>query len=110
MSDLTARQIFSEVLPARLQANPDKAKATNAVYQFDISGEHGGTWTLDFTKDADFVSEGAQEGAQCILGMSDTDFVSMWEGKLPGAMAMMSGKLKIKGNMGLAMKLQSFIG
>jgi putative sterol carrier protein len=41
--------------------------------------------------------------------MADTDFVDLATGKLDGTAAFMSGKLKIKGDMGLAMKLQSIL-
>ncbi|RAL21722.1 sterol-binding protein [Lujinxingia litoralis] len=110
MSDLTARSIFQEVLPANLKESPDKAKSTNAVYVFNITGDDGGTWTLDFTKDEDFVSEGESAEADCSITMKDSDFVDMWEGSLSGPQAFMMNKIKIQGNMGLAMKLQNFIG
>jgi len=42
--------------------------------------------------------------------MKDGDFVDMWEGNLPAPQAFMMGKVKIQGDMGLAMKLQNFIG
>ena len=41
--------------------------------------------------------------------MADADFVAMAEGKLDGMQAFMGGKLKIKGNMMLAQKLQSIL-
>lgn len=110
MSDLNAKKIFQEVLPANLAENPDKAKSTNAIYQFNITGDDGGTWSLDFTKDEDFVSEGETADAQCTITMKDSDFVDMWEGRLSGPQAFMMNKIKIQGNMGLAMKLQNFIG
>lgn len=110
MSDLNARKIFEEVLPANLAENPEKAKSTDAVYVFNLTGDEGGVWTLDFTKDDDFVSEGESEEAQCTVTMSDSDFVDMWEGRLNPAQAFMMNKISIQGNMGLAMKLQNFIG
>lgn len=111
MSDLslTARKIFEEDLPARLASNPS-ATASNAVYQFNIDGANGGTWTVDLTQKADFVTEGEADNAECTITMKESDFVDMWSGKLKGPQAFMMGKLKISGNMGLAMKLQSFLG
>ena len=109
MSDLNAQQIFNDILPEKLEGN-EKARSANAVYVFDLDGDTGGTWTVDLTKDADFVTEGAVDEADCTISMKEDDFVKLWEGKLPGAQAFMMGKLKIKGDMGLAMKLQNFIG
>ena len=109
MSDLTASKIFSDDLPNRLASNPSST-AANAIYQFNIDGANGGTWTVDLTKEADFVSEGEAANAECTITMKESDFVDMWTGKLKGAQAFMMGKLKIQGNMGLAMKLQSFLG
>jgi putative sterol carrier protein len=41
---------------------------------------------------------------------SSGDFMNIVGGKMNAQMAFMSGKLKIKGDMGLAMKLQKVIG
>ena len=108
MSDLTAASIFANDLPHKLE--DPSARAANAVYQFNIDGDNGGTWVVDLTKDADFVTEGEIDDAQCMITMKESDFVDLWTGKLGGPQAFMMGKLKIKGDMGLAMKLQSFLG
>lgn len=110
MSDTTAREIFETSLPEKLEKNPEDAKATNAIYVFNLSGDDGGTWTLNFKKDDDFISEGESDDAECIVTMSDSDFVDMWFGNLNPAQAFMMNKISIEGDMGLAMKLQSFIG
>ena len=110
MSETSAREIFEETLPNKLENDPEKAKATNAIYVFNLSGDDGGTWTLDFKKDEDFVSEGDSDDAECTVTMSDSDFVDMWNGDLNPAQAFMMNKISIEGNMGLAMKLQNFIG
>ena len=109
MADLTAQQIFNEQLPAKLEANADTVTDVNAVYQFNIDGDNGGTWTVDLTKDSDFVSEGAADSPDCTVSMKESDFVDMWNGDLSGANAFMFGKLTISGSMQLATKLQKFI-
>ena len=92
-----------------IQADLDKAKAVNAVYLFDLTGDDGGKWTVNL-KDAPGTSEGDAGGAQCTITMAASDFVDMVEGRLNGQMAFMSGKLKVQGDMSLAMKLQQVIG
>ena len=103
------QEIFSDTLPGRLESS-DKIEGIDATYQFNISGDDGGTWTVDFTKDSDYVTEGEADEADCVIDMKDGDFMDMWNGKLPGPQAFMMGKIKIQGDLGLAMKLQKFIG
>jgi putative sterol carrier protein len=53
------------------------------------------------------VNEGTAANSNLTLTMSSQDWLDMVGGKLPGQMAFMSGKLKLKGDMGLAMKIGS---
>lgn len=105
-----ARSIFEQELPENLAANPEKATTTNAVFVFNLTGDEGGVWTLDLTKDSDHVSEGDSDSAQCTVTMAAEDFVDMWEGNLNPVQAFMANKISVAGNMGLAMKLQNIIG
>lgn len=109
MSDLTCEEIFGTVLPEKLAGN-EKARATDAIYQFVLDGDNGGNWVVDLTKDEDQVSAGDHDEPNCTITMKADDFVELWTGKLAAPQAYMFGKLKIKGDMGLAMKLQNFIG
>jgi len=109
MGDLTSKEIFSDILPGKLEENDD-IEDIDAIYQFDVSGDDGGTWTIDFTKDEDFVSDGAHDDADCTIEVSDSDFVGMWNGALSGQQLFMMGKISVDGDMGLALKLQKFIG
>ncbi len=54
--------------------------------------------------------EGAGDNPNVTILMADNDFVDLMEGKLNATSAFMAGKLKVKGDMSLAMKLQSVIG
>ncbi len=107
---MSAQAFFNDTLPSKLAGNADTAKSIGAIYQFDITGDNGGTWTVDLTKDADFVSEGGNDGAQCTVSIDSGDFMDIVEGRLPGAQAFMLGKLKVQGDMGLAMKLTTILG
>jgi len=104
MSDLTPKVVFEERIAAGLTANADKAKEINSSYLFNIGGDAGGQWILDLTVPE--VRAGEEGGADCTIHMESTDFIDMIEGRLPGAQAFMMGKLRIEGDMGLAMKLQ----
>nr|XP_055157793.1 hydroxysteroid dehydrogenase-like protein 2 isoform X2 [Nyctereutes procyonoides] len=88
----------------------DVVKATQAVYQFELSGEDGGTWFLDLKSKGGNVGYGEPSNqADVVMSMSTDDFVKMFSGKLKPTMAFMSGKLKIKGNMALAIKLEKLM-
>uniref|UniRef100_A0AC11E7Y4 Hydroxysteroid dehydrogenase like 2 n=1 Tax=Ovis aries TaxID=9940 RepID=A0AC11E7Y4_SHEEP len=88
----------------------DVVKATQAIYQFELSGEDGGTWFLDLKSKGGNVGYGEpSDQADVVMSMSTDDFVKMFSGKLKPTMAFMSGKLKIKGNMALAIKLEKLM-
>lgn len=101
---------FETDIPAKMQNNPNASKEINAVYQFDITGPMGGTWTVDLTKTPGEVRPGADASAKCTVTCADQDFMKIVNKQLNPQMAFMSGKLKIKGDMGLAMKLTKVIG
>ncbi len=107
LASLTPKQIFEEKIGPRLTADPAKAKALNAIYQFDLTGDNGGTWTVDLTQPA--VVSGSQGKAQCTITMTSKDFVDMIAEKLNPQMAFLQGRLKVAGDMSLALKLSSIL-
>jgi len=95
-----------EDLKKRVAATPDLVQQVNGVYQFDISKD-GKTesWTVDLKNGKGSVAAGKAPKADCTLAVVDDDFVGMMTGKINSQQLFTQGKLKIKGNMGLAMKL-----
>jgi putative sterol carrier protein len=87
--------------------NKDAAKGLNTVYQFDLSGDGGGKWAVLINDDQCQIQTGAHASPNCTISMAAHDYLDMVNGKLNGQMAFMTGKLKIAGDMGLALKLQS---
>ncbi|HEV8323120.1 MAG TPA: SCP2 sterol-binding domain-containing protein [Myxococcota bacterium] len=111
MADLTPKDVFSTRIPNMLKENPARAAEVNAVYQFIITGDTGGTWVVDLKAEGGGkVSEGPRPDAQCTIECKDSDFIAIVTGKMPGPQAFMMGKLKIKGDMSLAMKLGKVLG
>jgi len=92
-----------------LQNNAAKNKGVNGVFQFDISGDDPMAFYFKLDDGAPTVGEGTADSPSITISMASADFKDMVDGKLNGTMAFMSGKLKIKGDMSLAMKLESII-
>jgi putative sterol carrier protein len=103
------KEVFEKQMPERLQNKPDVVSKINAVYQFNISGPTGGQWSVDCTKPGGAIAAGQAVAAKCTVNCTDADFLNIVNGKLNPQMAFMSGKLKIQGDMGLAMKLQQIL-
>jgi hypothetical protein len=102
----TPKETF-ETRIAGKTALPDLQKRINAVYRFEVSGPQGGNWVVDFTPGNPGVRQSDEE-AQCTVSVTDVDFMAMLAGQLDPAMAFMSGKIRVKGDKLLAMKLGQF--
>ena len=93
-------QEFFDTLPERDAA---KVEGMNNSYLFDIEG--AGQWVVNVADGAVNVSEGGGE-ADTTLSTDEESFLAITRGELNPTSAYMTGKLKIKGDMGAAMKLQ----
>ena len=98
----TVNETF-EAMPGRFRS--DKAAGVNATIQYDITGDQGGTWHAVIKDKACIVGPGPAPNPTLTLTMAAQDWLDMVSGKLSDQMAFMSGKLKLKGDMGLAMKV-----
>jgi putative sterol carrier protein len=96
----TTREFF-EALPSRV--DPERITGMNNTYVFDIEG--AGIWTVAIADGAVTVNEGAGD-ADCTFSASEETFEKITSGEQNATTAYMTGKLKIKGDMGAAMKLQ----
>ena len=107
---MNAKDILETEIPNLLKSKPEVAKDVNAVIHFNVTGDNGGTWTLDCTKAADWVTSGATGTPKMTITVSNEDFVKIREKQLNAQMAAMQGKLKFKPmDMGLAMKLAKLL-
>jgi putative sterol carrier protein len=104
----TPADVFTEINTG-LAANPSRTANMTATYQFDLSGDDGGQYHIVIKDGTAEAGPGAPENPNITISMAGSDFVALREGKLDPTMAFMSGKIKIKGDMGLAMKLQTVL-
>ena len=90
---------------------PEKAGTTKATIAFDLSGDGGGKWWVHIHDGKAESGKGdPSEPANLTLLADANDWVKIMTGKLDGTAAFMQGKLKIKGDMSLALKLQQILG
>jgi putative sterol carrier protein len=97
---MSARDFF-ESLETRI--DPAKTAGMNNSYLFDIEG--AGKWKVDVTDGKVSVTEGGED-ADAVISSSEETFDKIASGEQNPTSAYMTGKLKVKGDMGAAMKLQ----
>ena len=95
-------QEFFETLPSR--ADMSKTAGMNNSYAFDIEG--AGQWTVKVEDGSVNVVDGLEDSADCRISASQEIFQKIVAGEQNPTSAYMTGKLKLKGDMGAAMKLQ----
>ena len=93
---------FFEQLPGRVDMS--KTAGMTNTYVFDIAG--AGTWTVSVQGGRVDVREGDSGGGDVTISSSAEHFERIVNGEQNPTTAYMTGKLKVKGDVGAAMKLQ----
>jgi putative sterol carrier protein len=106
MSDVAAqvKEIF-DLMPSQL--NPEAAKGMDVAIQFNLTGEGGGHYFVEVKDGICKTGEGDHPAPRMTTTIKAADYVDMVAGRLNPTTAFMNGKLKIQGDMGLAMKMQT---
>ena len=101
-----AQELFNTQVPEAIAKFPDKAKEIGAVYLFKITGDDGGTWTVDLASATPSCTSGDKGNAQCTIEVAHSDFKEMLKNPALGMQLYFQGKLRVTGNPMLATKLQ----
>jgi putative sterol carrier protein len=99
---MTVAEIF-EAMPSVF--NPAAAAGMNKTLQWNITGDETGVWAFQIVNGEGTLIPGGVEKPDITFTVSDKDWTAITEGKLDATNAFMTGKLKIAGDMMLAMKV-----
>jgi putative sterol carrier protein len=100
--DSTPQQIFDSM---RGSFQPAKAKGVHARYQWDLSGPNGGQWWIDVEDGTYKMGKGKIPNPSVTFIAKDQDWVAICHDQLSGTWAYVTGRLKVRGDQGVARKL-----
>jgi cytochrome P450/putative sterol carrier protein len=102
---------FFEAFEKAAEADPAAATQANAVFKFVLSGDQGGTWTLNLKKGTSsgfvFAGEGPEHDAS--IHVTADDWVALTTGRMNPMRAFMSGKIRVDGDLKLAVNLPNVV-
>lgn len=104
-----AFQTVQEILKGISQLDATKTQGINGVMLFDLTGESGGKWTLTLNDAGVKLEEGEAVSPDVTFTMAAQDFLGIANGTLNPISAFMQGKVKVSGDMSLAMRLQTLL-
>lgn len=99
---MTISELF-ELMPSRL--NAEAASGMTKTIQWNITGEENGVWAFQIDNGAGRTIPGGIENPDITFTVSEKNWLAIAEGRLDSMKAFMTGKLKVKGDMTIAVKL-----
>ena len=84
---------------------PEKAQGVDSVIQFRFTGAEAGDWNATINDGQVTVERGIHPSPKMTLTADSSDYVKIFTGELDGMQAFMQGKIKLAGDLNLAMKL-----
>lgn len=84
---------------------PEKAAGIDAAIQLKLTGEQASDWVATIKDARCTLTQGTTPKPKMTLSVDSADFIKIFSGQMDGMQAFMQGKLKVTGDMSLAMKL-----
>jgi putative sterol carrier protein len=101
-ADSTPQDVFDAM---RSSFQPAKAKGVHARYQWDLSGQNGGQWWIAVNDGTYKMGKGKIPDPNVTFMATDKDWVAICHNQLSGTWAYLTGRLKVRGDQGVARKL-----
>lgn len=105
---MTPHELFDQ-MKTRIADRPELVDEVGAAFQFNITGDNGGSWVVDLREAPGEVRSGASDDADCVITVSEKDFTGIMSGDVDPQMAFMMGRVKVAGNFMLATKLRALM-
>lgn len=105
---MTPSTVFAN-LEKKIAQRPELVDEVAGIYQFDVAGDDGGSWTIDLKTPPGAVRKGPTDDADCVIKLGESDFVGIMTGTVDPQMAFMMGRIKVAGNFMLATKLRALV-
>ncbi|HZW67797.1 MAG TPA: SCP2 sterol-binding domain-containing protein [Pseudogracilibacillus sp.] len=108
ISNMSIDEVW-EKISAKAEEQGSVANDLNARYTFHIKDKEEKSYSLLFENGQALVKEGSIEDANCELTMNEKNFKRLLTGDLNATNAFMTRRLKLKGNIGDALKLEQVL-
>lgn len=103
--EITINKLMSRMPKAFI---PEKAVGVDAVIQYHLSGAEAGDWIVTIRNGMCTTEQGVAEAPNMTLAADSEDYKNVVTGKMNPMNAFMDGKLKLTGNLNLAMALTNY--
>ena len=100
--DSTPQDVFDAM---RGSFQPAKAQGVHARYQWELSGPNGGEWWIEVNDGSYKMGKGKIDHPNVTFIAKDKDCVAICHDQLSGTWAYVTGRLKVRGDQGIARKL-----
>src|SRR5438093_11560669 len=100
--DSTPQEVFDSM---RSSFQPAEAKGVHARYQWELSGPIGGQWWIEVNDGTCRMGKGKIPDPNVTFIAKDKDWVAICHDQLSGTWAYLTGRLKVRGDQGVARKL-----
>lgn len=106
--EMTMEEVWNEI-DTKLNTEAGPIESMNVSYSFELGTVESGMYGLKLADGKAEIIIGDPGEVDCSLKMSEKDFKKLLAGKLNSTSSYMMGKLKVKGPIGLALKLENLL-
>ena len=102
----TVRELMTETIKNAFQ--PDKAKGIDTIVQFIFTGAQASNWYVIVKDQKCESTEGLHPAPKMTMTVDSEDYIKIANGELDATMSFMKGKVKVSGDMGVALGMGKY--